>query len=123
VEGTCQGPEKDARKEIQMSKYLIQANYVGEGARGLLKEGGTSRREVVEKAVKSLGGTVEAFYYAFGETDVFTIIEFPDNASAAAFALTINASGAVTIKTTVLMTPEEVDEATKRTPRYRPPGQ
>jgi uncharacterized protein with GYD domain len=106
-----------------MPKYLIQANYVGEGAKGLLKEGGTSRRAVVEKAVKSLGGTVEAFYYAFGETDVYTIIEFPDNASAVAFALTISASGAVTIKTTVLMTPEQVDEATKKTPSYRPPGQ
>ncbi len=106
-----------------MPKYLIQANYVGEGAKGLLKEGGTSRRAVVEKAVKSLGGTVEAFYYAFGDTDAYTIIEFPDNASAAALALTINASGAVTIKTTVLMTPEEVDEATKKTPSYRAPGQ
>ena len=106
-----------------MPKYLIQANYVGEGAKGLLKEGGTSRRAVVEKAVKSLGGTVEAFYYAFGETDAYTIIEFPDNTSAAALALTIIASGAVTVKTTVLMTPEEVDEATKKTPSYRPPGQ
>jgi uncharacterized protein with GYD domain len=106
-----------------MPKYLIQANYVGEGAKGLLKEGGTSRRAVVEKAVKSLGGTVEAFYYAFGETDTYTIIEFPDNASTAAFALTISASGALTVKTTVLMTPEEIDEATKKTPSYRPPGQ
>ena len=106
-----------------MTKYLIQANYVGEGVKGLLKEGGTSRRAVVEKAVNSLGGTVEAFYYAFGETDVYAVIEFPDNASAAAFALTVRASGAVTVKTTVLMTPEEVDEAAKKTPSYRPPGQ
>ena len=106
-----------------MTKYLIQANYVGDGVKGLLKEGGTSRRAVVEKAVNSLGGTVEAFYYAFGETDVYAVIEFPDNASAAAFALTVSASGAVTVNTTVLMTPEEVDEAAKKTPSYRSPGQ
>lgn len=106
-----------------MQKYLIQANYVGEGVKGVLKEGGTSRRAVVEKTVKSLGGTVEAFYYAFGETDVYVIIEFPDHASAAAFALTVGASGAATVKTTVLMTPEEVDEAAKKTPSYRAPGQ
>jgi uncharacterized protein with GYD domain len=105
-----------------MPKYLIQANYVGEGVKGLLKEGGTSRRAAAEKAIKSVGGTMDSFYYAFGETDVYGVADFPDNASAAAFALTINASGAVTIKTTVLMTPEEVDMATKKTPSYRPPG-
>jgi uncharacterized protein with GYD domain len=106
-----------------MPKYLVQANYVGEGVKGLLKEGGTSRRAVAEKLIKSLGGTMEAFYYAFGETDAYIIADLPDNASMAAIALTVSASGAVTVKTTVLMTPEQVDEATKKTPSYRPPGQ
>jgi Uncharacterized conserved protein len=106
-----------------MPKYLIQANYVGEGVKGLLKEGGTSRRVAAEKLVESAGGTLEAFYYAFGETDVYLILDVPDNASAAAVALTVGASGAVTLKTTVLMTPEEVDVATKKAPSYRPPGQ
>jgi uncharacterized protein with GYD domain len=106
-----------------MPRYLSQVNYVGEGVKGLLKEGGTSRRAAAEKAVKSLGGTMEAFYYAFGETDAYIIAELPDNASTAALALTISASGAVTVKTTVLMTAEELDEAVKKTPSYRPPGQ
>jgi uncharacterized protein with GYD domain len=106
-----------------MPKYLVQANYVGEGVKGLLKEGGTSRRAVAEKLIKSLGGTMEAFYYAFGETDAYIIADLPDNASMAAIALTVSASGAVTVKTTVLMTPEEVDAAAKKTPTYRPPGQ
>jgi uncharacterized protein with GYD domain len=106
-----------------MPKYLFQANYVGEGIKGLLKEGGTSRRAAVEKAVKSLGGTLEAFYYAFGETDAYVIAELPDNATTAALSLTVSASGAAVVKTTVLMTPEEVDEAAKKTPSYRPPGQ
>ncbi|MCK5250751.1 MAG: GYD domain-containing protein [Spirochaetaceae bacterium] len=105
-----------------MPKYLFQASYVGEGIKGLLKEGGSKRRETVEQTVKGMGGTLEAFYYAFGEDDVIAISDFPDNINAAALALMINASGAVELKTTVLMTPEEVDQATKKTIDYRPPG-
>jgi uncharacterized protein with GYD domain len=110
-------------QEFQMPKFLVQANYVGEGIKGLLKEGGTSRRAAIEKLAQSMGGKVEAFYYAFGETDAFVIVDVPDNATMAAAALTAAASGAVTVKTTVLMTPEEVDEAVKKSPSYRPPGQ
>ncbi len=106
-----------------MAKYLAQCNYVGEGLKGLLKEGGSSRRAVVEKLVQSLGGKVEAFYYAFGDTDLYIIIDAPDNISAAAATLTVNASGAIAVKTTVLLTPEEIDEAVKKSPAYRPPGQ
>jgi uncharacterized protein with GYD domain len=105
-----------------MAKYLWEANYVGEGLKGLLKEGGSSRRALVEKILDSMGGKLEAFYYAFGETDLYAIVEMPDNVSAASFALTVEASGAVTLKTTVLMTPEEIDKAVKKTPSYRPPG-
>ena len=106
-----------------MPKYLVQVNYVGEGIKGLVKDGGTRRRGAAEKLIKSLGGTMEVFYYAFGETDVFVIAELPDNASMAALGLTLGASGAVTSKTTVLMTPKEVDAAVKKKPTYRPPGQ
>jgi uncharacterized protein with GYD domain len=106
-----------------MPKYMIHGNYVGEGIKGLLKEGGSSRRAAIEKLATSMGGSVEGVYYAFGETDVYVIVDMPDNASMAAVALVAAASGAVTVKTTVLMTPEEVDEAVKKTPDYRPPGQ
>jgi uncharacterized protein with GYD domain len=106
-----------------MPKYLVQFNYTGEGVKGLLKEGGTSRRAATEELIKSLGGTLEAYYFAFGETDGCVIVDLPDNVSMAAIALTVSASGAVTSKTTVLMNPEEVDEAVKKTPSYRPPGQ
>ena len=105
-----------------MAKYLAQCNYVGEGLKGLLKEGGSSRRAVVEKLIQSLGGKVEAFYYAFGDTDLYIIIDAPDNISAAAATLTVNATGALTVKTTVLLTPEEIDAAVKKSPAYRPPG-
>ncbi len=106
-----------------MPKYLIQANYVGDGIKGLLKEGGSSRRAAVEKLIKSGGGKLETFYYAFGEIDLYCIVDMPDNASVASLALTVAASGVINLKTTVLMTPEELDNAAKKTPIYRPPGQ
>jgi uncharacterized protein with GYD domain len=105
-----------------MSKYMFQANYVGEGIKGLIKEGGSSRVAAVEKAALSVGGKVDAFYYAFGDVDVYAVVDLPDNAAAAALALTINASGNVVLKTAVLMTPEEVDLAVKKSPSYRAPG-
>ena len=105
-----------------MPKYLFQASYVGEGLKGLLREGGSKRRETVEQTIKGMGGTLEGFYYAFGEDDVFAIADLPDNISTAALALLINASGAVELKTTVLLTPEEIDQATKKSIDYRPPG-
>jgi uncharacterized protein with GYD domain len=106
-----------------MPKYLIQGNYVGEGIKGLLKEGGSGRKEAVEKLVSSMGGSVESMYYALGDTDVYVVVDMPDNASVSAIALVASATGAVTINTTVLLTPQEVDEAAKMTPDYRPPGQ
>ncbi len=105
-----------------MPKYLTQCNYVGEGLKGLLKDGGTNRRAVVEKMIQSVGGTMEAFYYAFGETDLFIIADIPDNVSMSAMALMVNATDALTVKTTVLLTPAEVDHAVKKTPDYQPPG-
>ena len=106
-----------------MPKYLLTANYVGEGLKGLLKEGGTGRKDAIEKLVKSVGGTLEGIYYAFGETDVFVLVDLPDNASVASLSMVVNASGAANAKTIVLMTPEEMDEAAKKTVEYRPPGQ
>jgi uncharacterized protein with GYD domain len=105
-----------------MPKYLFEADYLSEGINGLLKEGGTRRRAAVDELFKSLGGTVEAFYYAFGDEDVFIIGDLPDNASAAALTIRINAAGVTTCKMTVLLTPQEIDEAVKKTSTYRPPG-
>ncbi len=106
-----------------MPKYLAHASYTVEGLKGLLKDGGSKRREVVEQLTKGLGGTLEAFYYAFGDDDVFAIMDLPDNVSATAASLVINAAGAAKVKITVLLTPEEVDQATKTSVDYRPPGQ
>jgi uncharacterized protein with GYD domain len=105
-----------------MAKFLYRAAYTAEGTKGLQKEGGSKRRAAVEEMAKALGAKVEAFYYAFGESDVYVIIDAPDSASAAAVSLAVNASGAVQLKTTVLLTPEEMDQAAKKAVTYRPPG-
>ena len=106
-----------------MPKYMIQANYVGDGVKGLLNEGGTKRRETVAQVLESMGGKLEALYYAFGDYDVYGIADMPDNVSTVAFSLMVNASGAINAKTVVLLTPEEVDEATQKSVDFRAPGQ
>jgi uncharacterized protein with GYD domain len=106
-----------------MARYLFQGSYSVDGIKGVLKEGGTGRRAAVEAAVKSLGGKLEAYYFAFGETDVFVIVDGIDNTSAAAFAMGITQTGSLhSLTTTVLLTPEEIDHAAKKTMSYRAPG-
>lgn len=105
-----------------MTKFLITASYNEDGVRGLLKVGGTNRKEAIEKMIAEMGGKLEVFYFAFGDYDVYAIAELPDNTSAAALALTINASGLVNLSSTILLTPEEIDKATKMSVHYRPPG-
>lgn len=107
-----------------MSKYLISASYTAEGARGLIKGGGgTARRAAIQQMLQSVEGKLESMYYAFGEDDAYVIVDVPDNISAAAVAMAVNASGAASIKTTVLLTPEELDKAARKTVTYRAPGQ
>ena len=105
-----------------MAKFLFQASYTREGLQGLLKDGGTRRREAAEQLLAGVGGSLEAFYYGFGDNDLYIIADLPDDAAATAASLTIGASGAGSVKTTVLLTPETVDEAVGRTIDYSPPG-
>ncbi|HYI43900.1 MAG TPA: GYD domain-containing protein [Actinomycetota bacterium] len=105
-----------------MPKYLLKAAYGPDGVSGVMKEGGTGRRDAVEKLVANLGGSLESFHFAFGDVDAYVIVDLPDNKTAAAVALTVNANTAVGVETIVLMTPEEVDEATKTSVDYRAPG-
>ena len=106
-----------------MPKYLLQGSFTVDGVKGVLKEGGSKRRAVIEQMVRDLGGTLEAFYFAFGESDVFVIIDLPDNVSSAAVSLAVGAGGAVRVSTTVLITPEEMDQAVQKRVNFNPPGQ
>ncbi len=105
-----------------MAKYLWFASYSVDGIKGVIKEGGSGRRDAIEKVVADVGGTLEAFYFGFGDDDVYVIADLPDNTTAAAVSLAVGSTGAVRIKTTVLLTPEEVDRAAHTTVGYRPPG-
>jgi uncharacterized protein with GYD domain len=105
-----------------MSKFLFEASYTTEGIQGVQSAGGSSRRDAVAQVAESVGGKLESFYFAFGEQDAYVVVELPDNESAAAVALTVNAAGGATVKTVVLLTPDEVDGAAKRSVDYRPPG-
>jgi len=105
-----------------MPKFLVRGNYTQEGLKGLMKDGGTGRRAAVDRACASLGGRLESFYFALGDTDVYVIAELPDAIAASTIALAAGASGAVSINTCQLLNPEDVDAAIKRTVTYRSPG-
>jgi uncharacterized protein with GYD domain len=105
-----------------MAKYLLEVSYTLDGVRGVKAEGGSARRAAAEAAAASVGGKVDEFFFAFGSTDVFVIADFPDNVSAAALALAVTGGGGATVRTVVLLTTAEVDQAAGRTVSYRPPG-
>lgn len=105
-----------------MPRYLFEASYTVDGIRGIQSGGGSARRDAVAAAAESVGGSLVSLDFAFGENDVYAICDLPDNAAAAALVLTVNGTGAVAVKTTVLLTPEEVDAAAERSVSYRPPG-
>ena len=105
-----------------MAKYLITASYTAEGVKGLLKGGGTARADAVTKTIAGLGGTLESFHFAFGADDAIVIVDLPDNVSAAAVGLAVAATGLTTARTTVLLTPDEIDRAAQLQVNYTPPG-
>jgi len=105
-----------------MARYLIQVAYTQAGVQGVLKEGGTSRRDAIAKIVANSGGTMESFDFAFGDTDAYVLCDVPDNVSAAAVGMAVGASGMASCKTIVLLSPEEIDRAAQLTVSYRAPG-
>jgi len=105
-----------------MPKYLFIANYNADGAKGILSAGGTARKTAVAESAAKLGGSLESFYFGFGEDDAYVIVDMPDNVSVAAIGLQVAASGMTTVRTIVLLTPDEIDKAAQAPKTYRPPG-
>jgi uncharacterized protein with GYD domain len=105
-----------------MAKYLIEASYTLDGIKGVQSAGGSSRVSAVKAAVEGLGGSLESFYFGFGDHDAYVTADMPDNESAAAVAIAVGASGGANVKTTVLLTADEVDAAAQKSVDYRPPG-
>ena len=105
-----------------MAKYLLKVSYSADGLKGVMKEGGTNRVKAVERALAGVGGSLESFYFAFGQDDVYVIADVPDHASAMAMAATVGSSGAIgSYETVVLLSPAEVDKAMNLTVDYAPP--
>jgi uncharacterized protein with GYD domain len=109
-------------KESDMAKYLFEGRYNAGGAKGIAREGGSARRAAVVRMVEGLGGKVESFYFAFGDVDVYSVVDVPDTVTAAAIALAINQTGQVSVRTIVLIEPEDMDKVAKKTVDYRPPA-
>ena len=105
-----------------MPKFLVHAKYTAEGVKGLMRDGGSKRRAAVEKAITGAGGKMETFYFSFGDSDAVIILDMPDAASAVAISLAVGASGSAACITTPLITPEDVDAATKKQVNYVRPG-
>jgi uncharacterized protein with GYD domain len=105
-----------------MAKFLVKASYTAEGAKGIQTAGGTSRRDAVAKMAEGLGGSLESFYFGFGEADAYVVLDLPDNRSAAAASIAVNSTGAVAAEVVVLLTPEDVDAAAELSVDYRAPG-
>jgi uncharacterized protein with GYD domain len=91
-------------------RYLIEA-YTLDGGKDIQRAGGTSRRDAIAAVAESVGGQIESFHFTFGDHDIYTIVDLPDNESAEAVALTVNAAGGAAMRTVVLLTPEQVDAA------------
>jgi uncharacterized protein with GYD domain len=106
-----------------MPKFLIQLSYTAEGAKGLLKGGGSARRKAAADVLEQFNGKVEAFYFAFGSDDAILIVDVPDHETMAAISLTVSATGTIRTRATVLLTAEQIDEAAKKHVTFRAPGQ
>jgi uncharacterized protein with GYD domain len=109
-------------RRFDVAKFLVKASYSAEGTKGVQSAGGSSRRDAVARMAEGLGGSLESFYFAFGETDAYVVLELPDNRSAAAASMAVNATGGVTSEVVVLLSPEEIDAAAKLSVDYRAPG-
>jgi uncharacterized protein with GYD domain len=105
-----------------MPKFLLTASYTAEGTKGVMKEGGSARKAAAEQVMKSVGAKIEAFYFGFGDADAIMIVDAPDTVTAVALSLAVNSTGRVAVRTTPLITVEEMDAAAKKSVSYRPPG-
>lgn len=105
-----------------MTKFLIKASYSSDGVKGVLSTGGTSRKQAVERSINNLGGKMNCFYFAFGDSDAYIIAEMPDVVSAAALSMTVNSTGLAATSCILLLDPEDIDKAAKIGVDYRGPG-
>ena len=116
-------PLSATERRSTMAKYMIKASYSPEGIKGVMAKGGSARAEAIEKLASGVGGTVDGVYFSFGSEDLYAIVDAPSHEAMAAIAGTVGQTGALrTYETVVLLTPAQLDEASKMTIDYAPPG-
>jgi uncharacterized protein with GYD domain len=106
-----------------MPYYLVQTAYTPDSL-GKMIDNPQDRVDIVRPAIEGFGGRIDAGYISFGEYDFTTIVEFPDNVSAAAFSISASAKGGLkAFKTTPLMTMAEAQQAMQKAggSTYEPP--
>jgi uncharacterized protein with GYD domain len=106
-----------------MPKYMVQGSYSVAGIKGVLAEGGSARVAEVRQLIEAAGGRLEAMYFTFGSDDFVILAEGPDNVTTAALTMTVASTGVANMRTTVLLTPEEIDAAKEVAVSYQPPEQ
>jgi uncharacterized protein with GYD domain len=107
-----------------MALYLGRFSYSPEAIKAMVDRP-QDRKKAAAELAKSLGGKLVGFWFAFGEFDGVFLLEAPDNATAAALAMAVGASGALSnIETTVLLDVNEAQEAMRKAAQatYRPPS-
>lgn len=105
-----------------MPKYMYKVSYTEAGLAGVRKQGAADRAAQIGQMIAANGGTLESFYFAFGDTDVYVIAELPGDTSAAALSLAVSSAGVAGMETVKLLTPAEIDEALAIQTGYVPPG-
>ena len=106
-----------------MSKYMIKASYSPEGIKGVMAKGGNARVDAIKKLATGVGGSLESCYFAFGDDDLYAVVDAPSHEAMAAIAGTVTSTGALSsYQTIVLLTADEIDAAAKQTIDYTPPG-
>jgi uncharacterized protein with GYD domain len=106
-----------------MPKYLFMGAYNREGIEGVRKDGGTRRFSDSKALIEQMGGTLEAYYFAFGSFDFYAIVDLPDHSVAVAVASTVAGSGAISrFETVPLLTPADLDRAFSHRTTFRRPG-
>ena len=105
-----------------MPKYLFTGSYTADGARAILKDTAAGRRQALTAAVEGLGGKVEGLWYAFGDDDLYALVDLPSNVRAAAISVLVASTGTFAPKIVALLTVDEMDEALKTKVNFRVAG-
>jgi uncharacterized protein with GYD domain len=104
-------------------RYLVRAELTPEGIKNLQKQPPTALKAGVAKFVESVGGKLEFWFFDYGESTAYSVIDYPDEVAAATAQLSTNAAGFARVRIRPLLSAEEMDKAVAKMPPVRVPQQ